>query len=606
MRPPLRRVLAIDAGGRRIKLLLVHSDFGRLRIIRHEMIDLKAEGLVSAVEIQAHLNAVVREVGHPPLGLVLPEHLSTSLVIDLPSGPEQEVEKQVAGEAIKLSGVSESRIIYDFARLESASPGRQQFWVTFCPEGNIRQQISQLGIENEDICEVTTVANALISAHRMALPTVNSAILIHLGAETTVIAAVNSGQGAFATTFQTGSDFFTRAVARARNISEDAAEELKRTTNLFERSDTCPELIAAVEEWADEVRRQIGECFRANPELKSAEQNYALIHSGGGFNQPGLLQFLEARPGIKLQAWPQETVVHGVNCPAGFEVALGAALQALGYSAQPISLVPEDYRSGWRRRLARQRLELASLLVVILCVLALSMGTWRKLTLIGDKEALLRKVKTSQEAMMANEALTRELLVEYESLRPIFAAQQNTRDTLKTLVLLQDTRTNLSLWHLVLADQQTYFSLPPLAGAAATNRAIRTNIQTELLETQPPPLLSRTAPTNVSPARPGYIAELCVPGDPEPVRQTLGELVDTLKRDPLFSQADLLSEDLRRNLADPRLLLPDRHFVIGLNFAEADFHKPVLRPKPDPASDTPGRRKSFRSTADPSRPEGNN
>ena len=46
---------------------------------------------------------------------------------------------------------------------------------------------------------------------------------------------------------------------------------------------------------------------------------------------------------------------------AGFEVAFGAALQALGYSAQPVSLLPENYRVAWRKRLSRQRVELASI-----------------------------------------------------------------------------------------------------------------------------------------------------------------------------------------------------------------------------------------------------
>jgi Tfp pilus assembly PilM family ATPase len=600
MRPPLRRVLVIDAGGRRIKLLLVHGDFGRLRILRHELIDLKAEGLVSAEEIQAHLGTVIRELGHPPLGIVLPEHLSTSLVIDLPSGPGQEVEKQLADEAVKLSGVSESRIVYDFARLETAPPGRQQFWVTFCPEGNMREQISQLGVENEDICEITTVANALISAHRLAKPAVNRAILVHMGAETTVMAAVNSGHGAFATTFQTGSDYFTRTLARVKNISEDAAEELKRSVNLLEGPDACPDLIAAVDEWADEVRRQVGECFRANPELRSEGEDYALICGGGGFDQPGLLQFLENRSGIKLRPWSTETVVNGLACPKGFEVALGAAVQALGYSAQPVSLLPEDYRVGWSKRLGRQRLELASLGVVILCILALALGTWSKLTLINSKEALLHKVQTGQEALRANETLTRELLGEYENLRPILAAKQNTRDTLKTLALLQSTRTNQNLWHLVLADQRTYFSLPPLAGSAATNRAFKTNIQTELLETQQPPVVPmRASVTNANSARPGVIAELCVPGEPEASRRALGDLVDVLKNHPLYSQADLLSEDLRRNLADPRLLLPDRHFVLALNFAEAEFRRPVRRPRQDGSPNGSAKRqKSFRPAQD--------
>ena len=82
IRPPVRRVLALDAGSRCIKLLLAESDFGRLHVLREELIDLQAEGLVSAEEIKTHLQANLDDWGRPPLALILPQHLSISQVID--------------------------------------------------------------------------------------------------------------------------------------------------------------------------------------------------------------------------------------------------------------------------------------------------------------------------------------------------------------------------------------------------------------------------------------------------------------------------------------------------------------------------------------------
>src|SRR5512133_3944131 len=82
--PPVRRVLALDSGSRRLKLLLAESDFGRLRILKEELIDLQAEGLVSAEEIKTHLQTALENWGAPALALVIPEHLSISQVVDLP------------------------------------------------------------------------------------------------------------------------------------------------------------------------------------------------------------------------------------------------------------------------------------------------------------------------------------------------------------------------------------------------------------------------------------------------------------------------------------------------------------------------------------------
>ena len=125
MWPPVRRGLARDAGSRCIKLLLAESDFGRLRILKEDLIDMQAEGLVSAEEIKTHLQASLDQWGRPPLALVLPQHLSISQVIDVPLAPESEVEKLIESETIKLMGVSESRIVYDFVRTETAAKNRQ-------------------------------------------------------------------------------------------------------------------------------------------------------------------------------------------------------------------------------------------------------------------------------------------------------------------------------------------------------------------------------------------------------------------------------------------------------------------------------------------------
>jgi len=578
MRPPVRRVLALDAGSRCLKLLLAESDFGRLRILKEELIDLQAEGLVSAEETKAHLQASLDEWGRPPLALVLPQHLSLSQVIDLPLAPESEVEKLIEGETIKLSGVSESRIVYDFVRTETAAKNRQQFWVTLSQEGDIRERIVRLGVEQEDLCEVTTTANALIAAYRAASPLSSRAILVHLGAQTTVVVVLLAGQGAFATSFQMGGDFFTRSLARLRNCSEETAESLKRAQNLLTGLEACPEFAGVVDGWVAELKRQLNEWFEHNPGLAPDAASFELVASGGAFDQPGLLDYLKTQAGLNLRPWPKSSQPEAVSPSKRFEVAFGAALQALGYSAQPVSLLPDDYRVAWQKRLSLQRLELASLGLAVLCLLIFAFGTWHKVSLIHRKQALLAKVHAAQEAVEANDALTAELTTEYESFRPLFASQQNTLDTLKTLVLLQQSRSNRSFWYVLLADQQSYFSQPP--GLTSTNKVSRTNLLTAV-SSRPKggvtefPAAAATS-TNLSPAKPGFIAELCIPEDADGARRVRRQLVEELKEQRLFSKVDLLSDDLRRNLADPKVIVPDRDFVLVLDFAETEFQQALL------------------------------
>src|ERR1035438_8469426 len=85
-----------------------------------------------------------------------------------------------------------------------------------------------------------TKGRAIASAYRATSPLSSRAILVHLGAQTTVVVVLLAGQGAFATSFQMGSDFFTRSLARLRKCSEETAESMKRANNLLTRPGACP------------------------------------------------------------------------------------------------------------------------------------------------------------------------------------------------------------------------------------------------------------------------------------------------------------------------------------------------------------------------------
>ena len=567
IRPPIRRVLALDAGSRRLKLLLLESNFGQLRILKEQLLDLQEEGLVSNDEIKGHLHTLIENFGSPPVGLILPQHLSTSQVIELPAAPESEVAKLIEEETFKLSGVSESRIIYDFVRLEDSAPPRQHFWVTLAQEGHIREHIARLGLEHEDLSELTTTANALLAAYGHNRPLSQRAILVHMGAETTVLIVLSRGHGAFASSFQMGGDFLMRALARLRNCSEEAAESIKRSRDLLHGPEASAEFAAIVDGWVRELKRQLEDCFQHNPAIANEISSFELIASGGGFDQPGLLDYLKAKGGLSFRPWVSVYQKEAVAPAKGFEVAFGAALQALGLSAQPASLLPEDYRNSWRKRLNTQKLEIASLALAVICLLLLGAGTWRQFSLINRKQAMLSKVEASQEKVDNNNALMTDLVSGYEGLRPFFAAQQNTSDTLKTLALLQESRSNRSLWYLLAADQQSYFSHPP--SPPPTNKpAASAN----------PPGVERLNASSTNLAKPGLIVELSIPEEPESARLVLRQLVNDLKQQRLFSKVDLLSDDVRRNLAEPKVLLSDRDFVLALDFAETEF-QPSSRPR---------------------------
>src|SRR6185436_13417720 len=78
------------------------------------------------------------------------------------------------------------------------------------------------------------------------------------------------------------------------------------------------------------------------------------------------------------------------------------------------------------------------------------------------------------------------------------------------------------------------------------------------------------------------IVELSIPEEPESARLVLRQLVNDLKQQRLFSKVDLLSDDVRRSLAEPKVLISDRDYVLALDFAETEFQPSSRSRKPAP------------------------
>lgn len=557
----------MDAGSRCIRLLLLESRFGKLRVLRHETLDLHEEGLVAAEELKSHMQLTVAEWGRPPLVLALPQDVAVSQVVDLPPLPDAEARALIQAETVKLGGASESAMVYDFTPVPRLAENRQSFWVTFCQEAEIQSRIAQLGLDDQDFREITTAANALLTAWHAARPGNGDTILVHVGAQNTTLVAIRNGIGIFASSFPMAGEFFARAIGRLANCSLETAEGFQRSTNLLTGEKQLPGFSEIVDGWAAELRRQLTE-WRGRP----IDLNGDLVATGGAFEQPGLRDYLARSTGLKFQSWPGSRLPGAVRPAPGFEIALGAALQALGQGRQTASLLPANRRLTWKRRRSRQRVEFLNTLLLAVGLVALALGLWQKVSLVRKQQALANQVQAGLKMVQETGTLSQELFKNYEELRPLFERQQRTRDTLQSLALLESARSNRNWWGVLIADQQSYFSHPP--GLAATNRPPATAAEAELSSW-------RREATNAGPARPGLVAELCVPEDVDSARSTLILVVNNLKRSHVFERVDVLPEDLRRSMADPKVLLPERHFALVLDFASTQFQAAVsskLRP----------------------------
>jgi hypothetical protein len=369
-----------------------------------------------------------------------------------------------------------------------------------------------------------------------------------------------------------------------RSQSESAAEFAKRERDWLTDPEAPREFKTAVDGWIAELKGQINEWFSKHLRGPADAAAFEMVASGSAFDQPGLVPYINSKANLRLKSWP--TTENG-SPAAGFEIAYGAALQAVGLAKQPVSLLPEEYRAASRRRIQAHRIEVASLALVIIGVFVLSLAIWNKVNVITTKQGLLTKIQAGQEAVDANNALTSDLLSQYETFRPLFAQQQTTLNVLKTLAVLDQTHSNRAFWYVLMADQQSYFKPP--ASFVSTNKPARTNLATTAFVSSAVAEASGSKSTNTLFANTGFIAELAIPDEPENARRTLAQLVQDLRQHHLFAKADLLSDDLRQNLADPKVTIPDRDFVLALNYAETDLQQPLRTKRSQPQSRT-GRR----------------
>jgi Tfp pilus assembly PilM family ATPase len=560
---PRKRLLAIDPGANCVKLLVVEETFKRPQILRYELIETQSGGLLSEEEVLRHAQDVIQDLGQYPIALAIPHYRALSQTIDLPDAEPQEIRRLIEAETVKLSGLGESNIVYDYTPLQPYGRHNNPFWVTLCREEEIQSQIRRCGLAGLDLCEVTTTANGLAAAYLASEPEADRVVLVDMGATGTILVVIVQGQAVFASHFALGGDAITEALASAQGDAFDLAEAFKRAENLDQPGSSTAPSATALNAWHAELTRSLEEWAEDQPDLNLGDRAFRVVLAGGGSLHTGLLPFLNRLGPLRFESWPTPDVPRWPG--PRFAAAYGAALQHLGHSRQPVSLLPAAVRQFWR---GHHSLNLVhSLILFLLSMLAvfLALGTWQKRELLDSKESLLVQSRSALNQARQADAFGRQLRREHDQLIPLLNQHRKTLETLQTLALLQSARSNQSFWFVLFADPTSYFTARPWG------------------ETNSPPPSS--TPTNYLALPHGFITEVCLPEQGEAMRRSLSQLVSDLKQSQLFQNVDSLAADRRRNLVDPSVLLPE-HFTLVLELPPDRF--PAPNPAANPKPSIPG------------------
>jgi Tfp pilus assembly PilM family ATPase len=571
-----QQLVVIDPGSRCLKLLVLESMLGRARLVHRQSIDLQEEGLLEPEELRQHLETLMPKLGRHSLALVLPQHRCIAQLIEVPVANAPEANKLVEAEAMRLSGLPESAMLYDSVRLKPFGKYQHPCWLTFCRAAEVFEQLNRFARPTAEgaeaaaaggLAEMATTAQGLLAASQVIRPKPANAVLVDLGASNTVVAILVHGQGVFATSFPLGANQFTEALAGLQNCPLEEAETLKRSRNLLAGEHAVAGFGKVVEKWHGELRQAIAEWLEDNPELELSLAALPVYLCGGGALQAGLLDFLNSLSQLRFVAWPGGLDEDGDSPMEQYWVAYGVGLQALGKHPRPVSLLPAGLSAARRRERFWQRLQLANVLLLLAVFLLLALGTWQKAALLSRKNKLIAQTQAALSTARSLEVLSRRLNAEYEQVRPILRRQQQTAETLQTLAALQAVRTNRLFWFVLFADQASYFAGPALP-LAATNQ---TNVALAL------------APTEATPPRREFIAELCIPQEGDEMRRILSQVVTELGRQPLFARVDVLPQERRRSLVDPKVLITNRFFAVAMELggqAAPPPLPPALKPPP--------------------------
>ena len=376
---------------------------------------------------------------------------------------EREVRSIVERETLKLSGLSDSNIVFDYQRLKPFGKHLNPYWVTISREFEVRKQMERLGSEDNErfFCEITNVSNALATTFLYHHPDVSRTLLVNIGSTNTIVVFLDQGQAVHAGNFPIGGESFTSAIATVEKCEFEEAEKLKRTQDFINGPLSSGPMVSVVEAWRNDLEKMIREWEEENPELRNPSHPFTVILSGGGSEQPGLIDYLRKGSKLFFQAWP-DAPIEGLALPLRrFAVTYGSVLQAFKLGHQNVTLLPITERTERKRYEQIMQLNLISLVTALLLFLLLTVSLVQKGLLVHNQMKAETQTRTALLKARAIASLLERREMEYRKLKPVLEPQKLTMSIIETLQLLQANRDvflKKGSFLALFADRRSYFA----------------------------------------------------------------------------------------------------------------------------------------------------
>ena len=550
-----QRLVAVDHGRRRVKLLLGELRGGRFHPLEAVVVDLQEEGLVTTEEVQRHLVALTHRWGEWPLAVVLPPRLSFSQVLEVPPPAGwADIPRLIEEQTARLRGMGQGPWVYEAVPLPPQGRWQQPCFLTVARQEDVERHLEETTAPVTEVRHVSSAARALTEAWQWLGPPASEAWLLEVGTEQTLMVRVRDGRPVLATTEIVGANSWVERLAALRGCSATEAENLLQQQALFAGPAAVPELAGALREWWTRLQRAVQEARQLAPGWEEGGPEPALYVSGGPVHWPGFVEAIRIVSGRSCLPWPQAHTRQGPLCMSDFALAVGTGVHAFAHPVQEPSLLPPSLRAHGRH--LRQLATLLSVALVFLGLvgLLLGVGLWRKTQRVAEKQALLQQAESALARLRELDQAARVRDGAFVRYWALLDQQERTLDVLETLRALQEVRKRHDFWTVLVADADSY-------ARGASKPVADTNGAALLVQTwlQEPP------------ANPSFVVELCIPAGGEETLKILSELVTDLRQDSRIARVDSLPAAQRRGWVDAKVIIPDRHFVLGVDMVDAGW-----------------------------------
>ena len=553
--------LIVDVGTCDIKILHVRRMGKAIKVLDFRLIDFVDGGFMSQDESSIELQQVLESYGDIPIVLIIPQHLSFSRLTRFTLGPRRELTHASLRELSGWHYIGEDEeILWEIKNVKNV-PGYTNTGVLSMVRAlDVEDQVQRLGVHETNLIRVTTPAIALAESFIHFSGNDKTAFLLDIGATTTTVVVVESGQSVYSGSFPIGGESLTEVISSYLDIPFDQAETKKREEKLFLEADTTPlPLKSAIESWVNELISHLeihfGEQEIASKELRSRN----IFLSGGGAQIPGMVGYLGEVYKFKISSWEfvKGTVYSKADLPLPRYVGM---LGPGGGSSQKHSLMPPHIRQKRNVQSIQFLSNLLSILAIggiMVMIIYFSLNEYKSYVRLDGE---LRAINRSLDQVQKIDGLMHQRFADVSNLKDILVEYRASLDWSRALLTLKEAQEETESWIIFLEDKRSY---QLSKNSNSTNSVEQSSSSSTKAAQSRDNQLGALSETET----PGLISQIVMKGNAEQALSNLNTFVAKLKNVEPFGNVDKLPEDDHSFRIGPEFFISNQTFTLRLDWS---------------------------------------